>query len=277
MTLAAQPLTLSAGSMVRYSFSDFVDAASAAGFAAISVTKRLRHLARQREDLTLADMRAMIGERGLRVAEVEGTPGWRRGPARPDDGRVLGFEEALELATGLRATGVVAYHDERPGGSPGELAEDFAAACDRAAAADLTLALEFLPWTPVPTLSDALAIAEAAGRPNGGVVLDAWHHAHGGQRSLALTPGQAALISCFQLDDARSPQTDELVHETMFGRRVPGTGVLDLRALVAGLDAAGVDCPVAVEAYDETLAGLSAREYAGVLATAARHTLSPPR
>jgi sugar phosphate isomerase/epimerase len=74
--------------------------------------------------------------------------------------------------------------------------------------------------------------------------------------------------------DARAAETDDLVTETTFGRRVPGTGVLDLPALVAELDAVGLACPVAVEVYDETLADLDARAYASVLADAARRLLT---
>jgi sugar phosphate isomerase/epimerase len=273
--LADQPLTLSAGSMVRYRFAELVDAAAHAGFAAISVTKRLRYLAHERDQLTDHGMLAAIRDHGLTVTEVEGTPGWLRGPAAAD-GRVLGFDEALELAAALAATGVVAYHDGRAGtGASDCVVEDFAAACDRAAERALTVELEFLPWSPVRTLSDAVAIVEAAGRPNGRVVLDSWHYFHSGQssRSPSLSPAQARLVSCLQLADARPPETDDLVLETMFGRRVPGTGILDLPGLVARLEEADVRCPVSVEVYDETLAHRDARAYTSALAEGARHTL----
>jgi hypothetical protein len=49
---------------------------------------------------------------------------------------------------------------------------------------------------------------------------------------------QAALIS-LQLTDAHPPETGDLVPETMFGRRVPGAGILDLSAPVTELDAVG--------------------------------------
>ena len=276
MALTDQPLTLSAGSMVRYSFADYVDAAACAGFTAITVTKRLCHLAGRRESLTVADMRAVIGDHGLRVAEVEGSPGWLRGPG-PADGRVLDLDEALGLATALGAAAVVAYHDERPGEPLDRMIGDFAAACDRANDVGVTLALEFLPWTPVSTLRDALLIVAGADRPNGRIVFDTWHHTHGTGQRAGLAPGEAALISCVQLVDARQAETGDLMQETMFGRRVPGTGVLDLPALVAALAAAGVECPVSVEVYDETYADLDARGYAQLLGTAARRLLRGER
>jgi sugar phosphate isomerase/epimerase len=273
MVLADQPMTLSAGSMVRYSFADFVDSAAVNGFAGISVTKRLRHLAGSREGLEVADMRRMLDDRGLGVAEVEGTSDWLSAPG-PSDPRALGFVEALELAAALGAPGVVIFHDERPAASQREFIADFARACDVAADHGLLVALEFLPWTPIPTLSAALSLVQGADRPNGRIVFDAWHHSHGRQRHVELTHDQGSLIFCFQLDDARAAESTDLVHETMFGRRVPGTGVLDLPSILGALDAAGVACPVAVEVYDESLGPIPARDYAAILAAATRELLS---
>jgi sugar phosphate isomerase/epimerase len=200
--LADQPMTLSAGSMVRYSFSDFVDAAGATGYAAISVTKRLCHLARSRENLTVTDMKLKLADHNLHVAEIEGTPEWLSG-ADADDPRVLDWEEALDLAERLNAPCVVAYHDERPGGSRERFCADFALACDHAHDRGLKLALEFLPWTPISTLADALAIVKEAARPNGGILFDTWHHSFGSSSVINLTADEASRIFCLQIDDAR--------------------------------------------------------------------------
>src|SRR5690606_24282525 len=56
------------------------------------------------------------------------------------------------------------------------LAESFARFCEMAAARNLTADLEFMPWTGVPDLAAASRIVEAAGRDNGGVLVDALHY-----------------------------------------------------------------------------------------------------
>jgi sugar phosphate isomerase/epimerase len=278
MALVDQPLTLCAGSMVRYAFGDFVDAAAHAGFAAVTLTKRDRHLARRREGLTADEMGARIRDLALRVAEVEGTADWLPGDSPAPTGRELGFAEALDLATAWGASSVVLFHDGRPAASPGTLAGAFAAACDRAADSGVTLAIEFLPWSPIGDVYTALQIVEEAGRANGRVLFDTWHHGHSGVPSFSLTPRQAALISCIQLDDARPPESDDIVHETMFRRCLPGTGVLDLAPTLAALDAAGVACPVAAEVFDETTpSDTTAREWAGLLVETTRRTLATSR
>ena len=50
----------------------------------------------------------------------------------------------------------------------------FAALCDRAGP-DLTVALEFMPYSGMPDLATAWRVPQEAGRPNGGLIIDAWH------------------------------------------------------------------------------------------------------
>lgn len=57
------------------------------------------------------------------------------------------------------------------------LTASFVALCDAAEPFGLTADLEFMPWTAVPSLRSALRIVAAAGRPNGGVLVDTLHFA----------------------------------------------------------------------------------------------------
>jgi sugar phosphate isomerase/epimerase len=271
--LIDMPMTISAGSMAAYSFADLVDATAATGCSAISVTKRLRHVAASREHLSVADMLSMLSDRSLHVAECEGTPHWLSDPAKQDP-RVFSLDEIIDLSVALKAKGFVVYHDDRPGGSIETFTSDFALVCDRAAEHELAVAIEFLPWSRVPTFADAVTIVQGAGRPNGRIVFDTWHHGHGPNRELHMTPEQAALLHCVQVDDARPPVSDDIMVETMLGRVVPGTGTLDLAYMLGALDAAGAACPVAIESYDETVTHLDARAYAELLVGATRRLLA---
>jgi sugar phosphate isomerase/epimerase len=273
VTLADMPMTISAGSMVRYSYADFVDATAATGCTGISVTKRLRHVAASREGLSVADMLSMLVDRDLHVAECEGTPNWLSDPGPADD-KVFGLDEIIELSVAMAAKGFVVFHDNRQGGSIETFTDDFAVVCDRAAEHGLAVAIEFLPWSRIPTFADAVTIAQGAGRPNGRIVFDTWHHSHGPSRDLHVTPEQVALLHCVQIDDARPAETDDLLIETMMGRRIPGTGTLDLPYLLATLDAAGAACPVAVESYDEKVSHLDALAYAELLVGETRALLA---
>jgi sugar phosphate isomerase/epimerase len=57
----------------------------------------------------------------------------------------------------------------------GRQADRFGALCDLAARYDLGVVLEFFPWTDVRSVADANAVVEAAGRRNGGILVDTLH------------------------------------------------------------------------------------------------------
>ena len=65
------------------------------------------------------------------------------------------------------------------GTSIDQAASGFAGLCDRAAAHDLLVGIEFLPFTNIQTAAAAWPIVDAAGRPNGGLCIDIWHHKRG--------------------------------------------------------------------------------------------------
>jgi sugar phosphate isomerase/epimerase len=117
--------------------------------------------------------------------------------------------------------------------------------CDRAAEHGLLVAIEFMPWTGIPDAATAGAIARDAGRRNGGINADTWHHFRGAADDAALRE-HAARIFMIQLDDADAP-VGEPFEDTILRRRYPGEGSFDVAGFVALLDDAGVDVPLSVE------------------------------
>ena len=67
----------------------------------------------------------------------------------------------------------------------------FGALCDRAGD-DLTVALEFMPYSGVPDLATAWQVVEGAGRANSGLIVDVWHWARAGMTAADLdgVPGR---------------------------------------------------------------------------------------
>ena len=60
-----------------------------------------------------------------------------------------------------------------------QITEEFAGLCDRVGP-ELTVALEFMPYSGVPDLATTGRILRDAGRANGAVIVDVWHWARGG-------------------------------------------------------------------------------------------------
>ena len=127
------------------------------------------------------------------------------------------------------------------------LIANFAALCAVAAEVGMGVDLENMGWRPVGRFEDSLAVVEAAGADNGGVLVDALHFFRNGGTVEALARAPASRIRSLQLCDATgpAPATDrDRIAEARGGRLAPGVGDFPLRAL---LDAAPADAAVSVE------------------------------
>lgn len=243
---------LCAGTIPHASFAERVAAARTGGFAGISL--RMRDHARARADgLADADMRALLAEHGVAVAEIEvlnaWRPGVRVGRSAPSADEVF----AVAAAVGARSVCVV----EGPGELPplDEAARIYGALCDRAAGAGLLLHFEFWPGSALD-LASAAAIVAATDRPNAGLTVDSWHLARtaGGMELLRTLPGSH--IVALQLCDSppvTAPEADYM-QATLTQRLVPGEGTLDLVSFLRWLHASGSTAPLGVEIWSHTLA-----------------------
>jgi len=142
-----------------------------------------------------------------------------------------------------------------------DAAEAFAALCDRAAGRGIDVMLEFLPWSRIGDVSAAARVVRTAGRPNGGVMLDAWHFFRGRPDFDALRAA-ADLITGIQLDDAPGQAAADLPTETLTARLLPGEGDLDLTAVLATLDEVDARPSIGVEVFSTTLQQLDPLEIA---------------
>jgi sugar phosphate isomerase/epimerase len=238
-TLVASYYTLSGapvGHPSRFSFDERVAAAADAGFAGVG-------RAAGRSD---ADLRGVLDDHGIKVMEVEFLYDW----SLPDPPHAAtGLEATLHVMTDAFAPHHLTCGEiSSPGAEPpaAVVAERFAGVCDRAAEHGTKVALEFLPWTSIPNLRRAWDVVHAAGRPNGGVLVDAWHYFRGGPDEALLRSLPGSAVVGIQLDDADAPQ-GAAMEDTILRRRLPGEGGFDLTALVRALDAIGVEAPISVE------------------------------
>jgi sugar phosphate isomerase/epimerase len=241
-TLSGAPV----GQPPRFSFDERVAAAANAGFAGLGLLSD-DYSAMRAAGRSDADLRRVLDDHGMQVMEVEFLYDW----SLPDPSPT-----ARELEATLHAmTDAFAPHHITCGeiGSAGVeppadvVAERFAGVCDRAAEHGTKVALEFLPWSSIPNLRRAWDVVHAAGRPNGGVLVDAWHYFRGGPDEALLRSLPGSAVVGIQLDDADATRQGPAMEDTILRRRLPGEGGFDLTALIRALDAIGVEAPISVE------------------------------
>ena len=152
------------------------------------------------------------------------------------------------------------------------MVEAFAALCERAGP-DLTVALEFMPYSGVPDLATAWQVVQAV--PNGGLIVDGWHWARAGQQAADLAGIPAERIVSVQLCDVRAEPMEPLRAESLGHRLPPGQGYGDTVGMVRALAEHGVTPAVmAVEVISDELVARGVDVAAQVTADAAREVLT---
>lgn len=133
----------------------------------------------------LRETRRAMAETGIAVGDIEFiqiTP----------DLDVTALEGVFAAGAELGArTAIAAPYDP----DPARLAERFGTLCDLAGRYGMGVALEFFPYAAVRDLPGAAAVVEAAGRANGGVLVDTLHFDRPGGTSaqiVAVAPHPAA-------------------------------------------------------------------------------------
>ena len=201
--LTGADLVLSHFSLDRnHPIEDRVKAVGSAGVAGIGlyVGQYRKLLANGWSDARLADM---LASHSVCLAEVEVLAGWAADC--PSDAYWETETLAWDMVDAFESRYVQAIGPYE--GTIEDAAARFGTLCDRAAEHGAVVGLEFLPFTNIVTASDALRIVEAAGRPNGGVCVDIWHHERGAADLELIRAIPTELVMGIQMSDGPAAPT----------------------------------------------------------------------
>jgi sugar phosphate isomerase/epimerase len=257
-------------------FEERVRAAAEAGFAAMGLYigeyQRLRA-----EGARDTDLRSVLDHYGMPVVEIEALRGWSAAGAEratylQTEQSVFAMSDALGPGHHVQVIGPYA-------GTLDDAAEAFAGVCDRAAEHGLAAAIEFLPeMSNIPDAATAMQIVTRAGRANGGICLDCWHHFRGANDDDMLLAIPAERIFTVQFDDGPRQRVDpDYYTDCTRYRDVPGEGEFDLTGFLGLLDELGVRLPLSVEVISTDLLQRPAAEVARRLADATRAVVASAR
>jgi sugar phosphate isomerase/epimerase len=264
--VGAAPLVVSSYTLgTEVGFADRVRAAAAAGYDGVGLRAENYWASGLDDDAMLA-----IAERhGVRILEVEYLTGWGTSADR-DETQRRKEQTVFHMARAFGVRHVNAGLLERL--PLDAMTRAFASLCERAGP-DLTVALEFMPYSGVPDLATAWRIIE--GVPSAALIVDNWHWARAGQTAADLEQVPAERIVSVQLCDVRAEPMEPPRAESLGHRLPPGQGYGDTVGLVRALAARGVAPAVmAVEVISDELVARGVDRAARVTADAARDVLA---
>lgn len=226
------PLTLCAMNVPDVGFEERVRVASAAGFRSIGLTITQYRRAHD-EGLDDQTMRDLLHRFEITVDEVEGPWDWLSGDAQSVEDTETAFRVVRELDCG-QVTAVQFWP-----GEPEQRVLALQSLCDAAAGYGARVAVEFMPFSRIPSLADAWTLVRSAERDNCGLVLDAWHFARteGWEGTLGSIPPER--FFAVQLCDAAPVAESDLREEARHRRLPPGAGSTAFLTLLGRLGFAG--------------------------------------
>ena len=262
---------LCSGTIRAAPFAHTVSAASTAGFQGVSLYYDEYAIARA-EGWSEADMRALIDDNAVTVAEIDGRMDWL-----PGDCGAPSVADFVAAAAALRARSITVLETRgRQVGTDVPLdvvVEAFAAVCDRAVDHGLLVHLEYFPWSGIAEFATAHEIAHSADRANGGVMVDVWHHLRGPDDGETDFVADCASVLAVQVSDVRTAAHDDLRAEARHHRVLPGQGAGNVVEILRALRAQGCTAPLEVEVYSDELARVAPAEAARRAGDALRSVL----
>lgn len=205
--------------------------ASRAGFTGLGLWHAdLAYLRRQH---SLPEMKRILEDNGIRHIELEFLTDWfvdgDKRKASDVTRRML-----LESAAGLGARHIKVGDFFKTPVPMEKLIEEFVKLCGEARDHGTKIVFEFMPFSRIETLADAIALCTGAAQPNGGICVDLWHVVKLGMPYQAVASFPSAYLMSIELNDGylEAPAGMDLVTETTCHRAFCGEGQFDVRGFV---------------------------------------------
>jgi sugar phosphate isomerase/epimerase len=148
--------------------------------------------------------------------------------------------------------------------------DEFARCAAVLADAGARLAVEYLPWTPVRSVTEAHDLVASVPETGAKVLPDVWHHFRGPDTWAELDALPLDAVAYVQFSDALPMTSDDLVDETVSRRVFPGDGEFDLDTYCQHMRAKGFDGVVSIEVLNSTYRDMDPDEFARRAFAAAR-------
>jgi sugar phosphate isomerase/epimerase len=124
------------------------------------------------------------------------------------------------------------------------------------------LALEMPPIGELNSISAAMSVLNEVGFANASLMIDTFHFSRGRSTWEELESFPLEALGYIQFDDALPPEGDDVMHETIDRRAMPGDGELELERFVGTLTDRGWSGLVSVEVLSAQLRELDVTTFA---------------
>lgn len=200
---------------------------------------------------TLPSLRHTLDRHGITTVELEFLVDWWLPEAeRAASDATLAL--LLEAASELGARDVKIGPDITGGAFDLELsAAGLHRVADAFARHGTVVAMEFMPFSNIPTLAAGLKVVRRADHPNAGLMVDIWHLVRAGDTLEDLAAVPLELVTGVELNDAAADQVGPGYEDTVLRRQLCGDGDFPVVPFIETLTRMGWSGPWGLEIINE--------------------------
>jgi sugar phosphate isomerase/epimerase len=263
----------------RDSFKDRVAAVASVGSPGMGMSAD--ELNKLMTESSAYELRGILDYHGVQIGELELLLGWMA-PADTEHGaQARATEELMYKLAGIfgctRIKTAAAFPPPMELPPTEYLAQCFAEICDRSAEHGIVVQLEPFAVFPGFNYSVAADVVLMADRPNGGLLIDAWHYFRDPHGPEGMEKVSGRQITGVELCDGYAEPRGTLQEDCLDHRLLPGEGAFDLVGLMKTLEAKGVDVPLSVEILSAAMREKSPQEVVTATTDAVRSLLEATR
>ncbi|WNC94855.1 TIM barrel protein [Paraburkholderia sp. FT54] len=274
-TLAGDVYPCASNEISPFPLRDRCEAAMRAGWSGVGLI--LDDLEHSVEKYGVSGVKSILEDTGMKYFELEILMDWYfDGEERATSDRCRHRFIELGGELGMRNLKIGASPFDKNPPDFARMTDEFAKLCQDVATVGATVAIEFMPFSPIRNVEEALIVAQGANQPNGGLMVDHWHVARAKTPYSEVAKIPARFIKGVEMDDVGAQVKGSLFDDSTFNRQLCGDGVGDCVAFVDALEQAGCTLPyygvelisevhrkfpldeMAKRAYDTTFAQFSA-------------------
>jgi sugar phosphate isomerase/epimerase len=253
-TLAGGAIPHSEAEYSTFEFKQRAEAIAQAGFKGLGLWHAdLEHV---QKTFTLAQMKRILDDNGLKHVEIEFLADWFLPPGSPkrvasDERREFLFQACEGLGARHLKVGDF-FKTECP--MP-RLIDEFGNLCREADERGIRIVYELMPFSVIESLESTRRLVEGAAQKNGGVIFDLWHIVKLGIPYDDVMKFPAAYFFGLEINDGylKPPPGMDLVTETTGHRKLCGQGEFDIKGFIAKLPSSPYRGPVGIEVLSKEL------------------------
>jgi sugar phosphate isomerase/epimerase len=252
-TLAGGALPHTDKEYSTFEFKERIAAAARAGFKGVGLWHAdLEHVLKR---YTLAEMKSILDDHGMKHVEIEFLADWFLDPGERRAAADARKKLLFDACEGLGGRHIkVGDFFKTPCPMP-KLIDEFAKLCEEAARRGIRIAFELMPFSVIESLDLARQLVTGAAQKNGGIIFDLWHIVKLGIPYDAVMQFPKPYFIGLEINDGylKTPAGMDLVTETTAHRKLCGYGEFDIKGFLAKLPGSNYSGPVGIEVLSQEL------------------------